>query len=416
MTTGMKRLIQTIFCTALICSRLFSQNNNLEYYVTQAMASSPLLKDYQYQQQSGQLDSQRIRAANRPQVNGSTFNSYAPVIGGVGYDQAISNGGAFATLVSVNKTIVSKKNLNTQFETLHLQNESLKNTAKISEQDLIRTVTAQYITAFGIMQQLNFNRDILALLKKEEVILKTLTERNVYRQTDYLTFLVTLQQQGLLCRQLQIQYQNEFGTLNYLAGINDTSSVWLQEPSIRLSGLPQMYNSVFFRQFEIDSLKLTNSRALVDFSYRPKTNLFADAGFNSSLAYTPYRNFGTSFGFSVTVPIYDGHQRKLQYSKINLAELTRNAYQQFFTSQYRQQIAQLTQQLHATDELIGQISEQIRYSESLIQVNGKLLETGDARIADYIIALNNYLNAKNLLTQNDITRYQIINQINYWNR
>jgi hypothetical protein len=45
-----------------------------------------------------------------------------------------------------------------------------------------------------------------------------------------------------------------------------------------------------------------------------------------------------------------------------------------------------------------------------------LLETGDARIADLVIALNNYLTAKNLLTQNTVSRLQIINQINYWNR
>ena len=266
------------------------------------------------------------------------------------------------------------------------------------------------------MQQLDFNRDVYALLKKEENILKTLTEKNVYRQSDYLAFLVTLQQQGLLFKQLQIQFRNEYGTLNYLSGINDTSAALLDDPHIKLDGLPEVGNSVFFRQFEIDSLKLSNSRSLIDFSYKPKANIYADAGFNSSLAYTPYKNFGTSFGFSVTVPIYDGHQRKLQYTKLDIAERTRNAYKTFFTSQYRQQIAQLTQQLRATEELIGQINDQIRYAESLIAVNGKLLETGDAKIADYIIALGNYLNAKNLLTQNNITRLQIINQINYWNR
>ncbi|HXO74667.1 MAG TPA: hypothetical protein VN824_05535, partial [Puia sp.] len=66
--------------------------------------------------------------------------------------------------------------------------------------------------------------------------------------------------------------------------------------------------------------------------------------------------------------------------------------------------------------LIGQINDQVRYSEALIEANGKLLGTGDAKISDYILALSNYLNAKNLLTQNNITRLQIINQINYWNR
>ena len=118
----------------------------------------------------------------------------------------------------------------------------------------------------------------------------------------------------------------------------------------------------------------------------------------------------------MTVPIYDGHQRQIQYAKLDIAERTRSGYKDFFTRQYSQQIAQLMQQLRATEELIGQINDQLKYTEALITVNGKLLGTGDARIADYILALSNYLNAKNLLTQNNITRLQIINQINYWNR
>jgi len=106
----------------------------------------------------------------------------------------------------------------------------------------------------------------------------------------------------------------------------------------------------------------------------------------------------------------------MQYSKLDIAERTRTGYKDFFTKQYDQQIAQLRQQLQATEELIGQINDQVKYSEALIDVNGKLLGTGDVKVADFILALSNYLNAKNLMTQNNITRLQIINQINYFNR
>ena len=136
----------------------------------------------------------------------------------------------------------------------------------------------------------------------------------------------------------------------------------------------------------------------------------------SSFAYRAYKNFGTGFGLDLTVPIYDGKQRKLQYSKLDIAERTRKSYKSFYQNQYYQQVAQLKQQLQATESLIGDINNQIKYSEGLIQVNAKLLTTGDAKIADMVIALDNYLAAKNLLTQNKISRLQIINQINYWNR
>jgi DNA polymerase III psi subunit len=77
---------------------------------------------------------------------------------------------------------------------------------------------------------------------------------------------------------------------------------------------------------------------------------------------------------------------------------------------------QLIQQLNATDKLIVQVNKQIKYTETLIIVSQKLLATGDIRLTDFILTLNNYFNAKFLVTQNNITRLKIINQINYWGR
>ena len=409
----------TSFLLLLFAAPALAQQDtaaNLDFYLGQALHNSPLLKDYRNQVQLGQIDSQLVHASYLPQVAGNSTNIYAPTYHGWGYDEAISNGGNFTSVVAVTKTLVGQKHLDAEYETIRLNNQGIGNTSKISEQDLKRSVTAQYITTYGDLQQLNFNRDIYRLLDKESNLLKDLTEKNVYRQTDYLAFLVTMKQEALLLRQLDIQFRNDHGTLNYLCGIVDTSATLLAAPVVELQHMPEIANSVFFRQFALDSLKLLNNRSLIDFSYRPKASLYADGGWSSSLMYEPYKNFGVSFGVTITMPIYDGHQRKMQYSKLDIQERTRTGYQEFFSSQYSQQLAQLSQQLKATEELISQIDEQVRYSQTLIDVNGKLLGTGDAKIADYILALSNYLNARNLLTQNYITRLQIINQINYWNR
>jgi hypothetical protein len=66
--------------------------------------------------------------------------------------------------------------------------------------------------------------------------------------------------------------------------------------------------------------------------------------------------------------------------------------------------------------LIDQINKQIKYTETLIGVNEKLLATGDIRLTDFILTLNNYFNAKNLVTQNYISRLKIVSQLNYWGR
>lgn len=409
----MKKIFFVLF---LIPFQLSAQHKNLDFYINQGFQNSPLLKDYTFQIQGNQIDSQRLRASYLPQVNGTTAGMYAPVVKGWGYDGAVSNLHTFNALAGVSQTLVRKDNLSNQYQSIQLQTLGLQNQGKITEQDLKRSITQQYIAAYGDLLQINFNRELLLLLKEEETILKKLTEKGVYKQTDYLSFLVNIQQQELLIKQLSIQYQNDFATLNYIAGLTDTSFTLLQEPSIALTELPALQQTIYYQQFQIDSLKIKTNDRQIDFSYKPKVNLFADGGYNSSFAITPYKNFGVSAGIAVVVPIYDGKQRKMLHQKSSIAEQNRKSYQDYFSNQYRQQIAQLTQQLMLTEQLIDQSGTQIKYAEGLIKAQQQQLVTGDVRIADYIIAIGNYLNAKNIITQNMINKLQIINQINYWNR
>jgi outer membrane protein TolC len=392
------------------------QKNNLDYFVRQALANSPLLKDYRNQILSFSLDSQIIRAGLRPQVNGVSTNSYAPIIHGWGYDEVITNGQQVSGMVSVSKAFISNKSIASQIASLQIQGQSASNNIKITEQDLIKSVTDQYILVYGEQLQIDFTNEILALLIKEDSLLKKLTQDNVYKQADYLSFAVTLQQQQLNASQLQIQYTFDYAGLNYLAGIVDTTIVPLQELELNMATLGDYRNSVFYHQFVLDSLKLENDRALIRMNYRAKINAYGDGGYNSSLTYKPYKNFGTSVGLSVTVPIYDGHQKRLQFAKIDLQEQTRLSKKDFFLLQRNQQILQLLQQLNATNRLIDQINKQIKYTETLITVNERLLATGDIRLTDFILSLNNYFTARNLITQNYISRLKIVNQLNYWGR
>lgn len=410
------RLLFSIVLCLFVCSAALAQTYTLDHFLETAKTNSPLLKDLRNQIASNQIDSLRIRAGLKPQVNLNSAGLYAPVVSGYGYAAAITNEHTLNALMGVNQTIVSKKNVDAQLQALTLQSQSVGNTAQISEQDLKKAITAQYITAYGSLQQLRFNQEVIDLLNKEEDALKKLTRSNVYRQSDYLTFLVTLKQQQLALTQSRLQYKNDYTTLNYLAGIADTSLIELQEPDIHTTLRPDANNSIFFTQYRLDSLKLVNSHQLVDFSYKPKVNLLADGGYNSDFSGQAYKNFGISAGFSFTLPVFDGGQRKMQHNKLSLEEETRQNYKAFFSTQYRQQIAQLKQQISENENLLKQIDDQLKYSESLIKVDTQLLQTGDVRIADLVLAVNNYLAVKNLRTTTTIARLQLINQLNYWNK
>jgi Outer membrane efflux protein len=411
----MKRFLSIIGCLAIVIYSS-AQKNNLDYFINQALANSPLLKEYQSQLLLLSLDSQLIRASLRPQVNGISNNSYAPVIAGWGYDNAITNGAQLSALVAVSKSLLNNKMIASQIAGLKIQGQSAANFIKISERDLRKAITDQYIIAYGEQLQLDFSNQINSLLRKEDSLLRKLAQNNVYKQSDYLAFAVTQQQQLLNSSQLEIQYNFDYAALNYLAGIVDTGTTRLQDPQLNSEKFNEFAASVFYRQFVLDSLKLLNDRTQIGLNYRPKVNAYGDAGYNSSLAYRPFKNFGTSIGLNLTIPIYDGKQKRLQYSKIDIDERTRLTKRDYFIRQHDQQILQLLRQLNSTDKLIDQVNKQIRYTETLITVNEKLLATGDIRLVDFIFSLNNYFTAKNLVTQDYISRLKIVNQLNYWSQ
>jgi len=394
---------------------LQAQERTLDFYLGRALKNSPAFRDLNNQALLNRQDSLLLRAALRPQVGASAAASIAPNYRGFGYDPAQSNGGFFNALLGVNQPIVPKKNLEAQFLAFTVQNETLKNTARLTEQDLRRSVGAQFISAYGVGRQLAFNRETVDLLRREEAVFKRLTEQNIYRQTDYLTFLSSLRQQETTVRQLEIQYQNEFGTLNSLCGLTDTSTVQLALPALDLPLLPAVEQTVFYQKFTLDSLQIRADDQLIDIPYRPSVSLLGDAGYNSSFLSQGWKNLGFSVGASVSVPLRDGGQRRLRHAKTSILENTREGYRDFFLQQYWQEIAQARQQLAAIDLLDQLVQQQLQTVRALIEANGRLLRTGEARVLDYLMAVGNSLNAQNQLTINEIMRLQILNQLNFRN-
>ena len=411
----MKWFFSIIIC-AFTYTTTLAQTYSLDHYLELAKSNSPLLKDLHNQIASNEIDSLRLKAGYKPQVNLNSGGLYAPLVNGYGYSEAITNNHTLNGLLGVNQSLASKNNINAQLLAITLQSLSLTNASKISEQDLKKAVTTQYITAYGDLQQYKFTQQVVQLLTSEEDILKRLTRSNVYHQSDYLTFLVTLKQQELALTQARLLYKNDYATLNYLAGVADTTIRDLDEPQLKKLTPPDASTSIYFQQYKLDSLKIINSKQLIDYSYKPKVNIFADGGYNSDFMGQAYKNFGMSAGFAFVLPIYDGGQRKMQYKKLSLQEETRENYKAFFDVQYHQQLAQYNQQIGENETLIAQIKDQTKYTESLIKVDTQLLQTGDLKIADLILAINNYLSIKNLMTQTVISRLQLINQLNYWTK
>ncbi|HEX7366393.1 MAG TPA: TolC family protein [Pelobium sp.] len=393
----------------------FAQQKDLQYFLQQAKTNSPLLKDFQNQLTLISLDSLKLRAGPLPQVNASSNLLYAPVISGFGYDPAITNGQLVSGLITVSKEITTSARLKTLIKGLQLSRDSLGNQRALSALNLEKSISAQYITTWGNQQLLELSKETLILLQKQDTLLKKLTQASVFKQTEYLAFKVNLEQQELTVLQNQNQFKNDFIALNYLCGIADTSTQTLSPIPLQSISPPSFRNSLLYQKYSIDSLKNLNALNQVALNYKPKLNVFTDAGYQSSLPVQAYKNFGVSVGLNLTIPIYDGGLRKLNISQINLRQQSQNRYRDFYQSQYQLQKMQLQKMVSHYDELINKANKQLNYSQTLIKANALQLRTGDVRMTDFLLSVKDYQNLRTNIVQNKINQLQIINQLHYFN-
>lgn len=411
----MHKLFILVFCFASLCDHALPQNN-LEFYLGQAKQNNPEYLDFQNKISSLKIDSLRLRSGFGVQLNAVSDNYYAPVVNGWGYDEIITNGANINARIVLSKEVTGKSNRKNQFDALEVQRKSILNQKKILEQDIIKNITEQYITTYGFGQEYSYNKQVTGLLSREKLILQKLTEENIYKQSDFLIFLVTLQQQEIQLARVKNRYQNNLSSLNFLCGIEDTAFVTLDIPRLSVATIPEIRNSVFYQSFINDSLKYVIENKQIDFSYRPKFSVFGDAGYNSSMMIRPYKNFGASAGINLKILLYDGKQKQLQHDKNSISRISGQLYRTYFFKQYNQQINQLFQQLNQNNELSVMLKKQSDLAKNLVESNQRLLESGEAKISDYIIYINNYLTIENTRNQNEIEKYNLINQINYWSR
>jgi len=407
--------ILLLFITTLVSFASFSQKREVSFFIEKALLNTALLDDLNNQSSSLSIDSLLYKANLKPQLNANLFANYAPVINNYGYDTAISNGQNVSGLVSFSQKIFGKSQKNNQLGAITLLKDKIDINKKITKNDIAKAIRLQYIVAFSDNNQfLNLQKQF-GLLNSELEILKKFTQKSIYKQTDYLLFLSTVKQQELILLQMKYQFENDLGILNYLSGTNEKSNILLIEPQIELKQLINSAHSIYNQQFEIDSLSIENQKHNIANNYKPSLLLLADAGYNSTLTGQYYKNFGNSVGFNLSIPIYDGNQRKLQITKNKLASETNSAYKKQFERQFKQQQEQLVLKLSQNEMINEQLQTQLKINKTLLDAFNKLLVTGNAIIPDFVIALGNSLSITNAIAQNNTERLLLINELNYWN-
>lgn len=395
---------------------VFSQPRTVDDYLVAARRYNASLVDYQNQLASLTYDSSKIRASYLPKVNFNSLAMIAPTIGGFGYDGAITNGGNYSALVAASQDLLQGGNRDLQLAKLNNQRQSIATTLILSERDLVKNITSQYVAVYSDLSAAQAAEANVKLLDEQVLLLKGFVSKGVYSQSDYLNLLIARNQQEIALLQARTQYRTDLYKLNLLAGISDSTTVILSDPQLGSSPAIPLYQSLRVRQFTLDSLSIEYDRSLLDWTYRPKFGWFADAGLNTSDLKNAYHNLGFSVGLNFSIPIYDGGQRNFEYEKFNLAHNTIAARSRVFFIETNIQRNMLADQLQAQDSLIVQYRKQLESINELIQFQKLQLKQGNLKINDLLLTFNLLNNARSSMRQTVILRSQTIIELNYLNQ
>ena len=397
----------------LSCFFSYCQDHSLDYYISKGVANNPTLKDLSNRVRANQYDSLITRATYLPQVSFNGLLMYAPVVNGWGYSDVITNGQQFIGTLNVSQQIFNKKTREVNYQKIGLENQSLENSRSLGVNELKKAVTAQYLAAYSALEESGFQSQILSTLGDEEKALKVWVRNGTYRQTDYLVLKVGIMQLERNIRNLELQYRKEFANLNMICGIADTAVYKLELPSIEEQLRQSEEKSPLFRTFIIDSLKLQNEKLLIDRKYKPSVTWFSDGGLVNNLPSDIYKNFGISIGLSLNLPVYDGNQRKYNYSRLRVEEETRKNYQDFFRARYNTQLKQLKDELDKVRSLTLDNEKQLETVKQLVEGERALMNTGTLSVAEYILALKSLVETVHEGLQYQIRAQYILNEINF---
>jgi hypothetical protein len=412
MSIILRKYLMLLFLPCVIVNA-FSQSRDLDFYIQAGIKNSSLLNDINNRLSATTLDSLLIIAARRPVIEGRSGALYAPYGNNIGYDEVITDGGNYEALGVISQEIFTGKLNENKLRSVSNLKMGIGINKKITEAELKKTITDLYLDSYSAYSDLNFNKSFFGLISEQEKIMLDFVKAGIYSQSDYLALSVELKEQEILTARYNNIYRKNLGLLNELCGLADSTVYELQVPFIELTESVSPPNFLVLKQFITDSLKIVNERNSISLRYRPTVSWIADAGFLTSKPWNFYNHFGVSGGISLSVPIYDGQQKRLEEKKLDISESTRLFYNDNYRKIYEQKYLSLKDQLKGMKEVRNKLGQQSKIAEQLVNALRSQLETGLVRMNDYLAAIKSYRNINHNLNLADIEVSRIINEINY---
>lgn len=420
----------------LCCSFIFTIHhlqgqNGLSYYVNAAKANSPLIQDNRNQSEAAKVEAERLKAFyTKPQVTLIGSVAVSPIISKdngkseflmspgdhtdyIGYDIAASNGGVYQGLINVNQPLFNGNKYKIAAEQVNVGILVNQNAVRISEHDIEKLVTDQYILCLQDMKQSDYISSLLQTLSDQKTVVEKFAENGILKQSDVLLLKIENETQLNFINQYKATYRRDLMDLNVLCGISDTSYVVLQD--INLSTSTPISTSMFNEKYRLDSLNLLAAQHIFDLKYKPQLSAFANGGLNGVYVPTLPNRFGLSAGLNFSMYLFDGRQKSLNKKKTDILIKSTQAYKSNFITQNTIRKNRLLNEIRALDQRMDISAGQLKDYQKLLEFYKKEVITGQQSAVAYINTVKSLgaLQRDYVLMQTN--RQLLINAYNYWN-
>ncbi|GLU45171.1 TolC family protein [Allomuricauda sp. NBRC 101325] len=408
---------------------LWAQEGSLDYFVEQAKQHAPSLLEVENLQQVGRLQEEIIKAQNNAfQVDATSeilvapyFNSNGkfvdittnPSVQAIGYDVGITNGGLYSAQVNITKNIFNKAVVDRLMLQNQLANESLALSGEDLTKNMIKNLTDLYIMTYQSQLQQTFTGQLIEDLQTRLKVVEVLVKRGLLSEADFLLVRSDLETRQLELEQIGINYRNLYAQLDNLAGVPLQVMDSLSEPNIR----PENHGDslLFERQYVNDSLQVMAAQEVFENQYRPQVSLYGNTGLNAVDLNNLQRKLGVSAGLKLTIPLYDGHQKKYNAMQNKLKLDNLDQYRNYNEVQTRNNLESLQQQIAGQREYVSKMDGQLKVQQQLLELfKGKLVQ-GQVSIIDYLNVIQNYKILVFAKFQARTNLWLLLNQYNYTN-
>ena len=423
--------VVTLLFFAFLLNSVQAQKRGLDFYISQAETSSPLINQAQNDNIIVGLDLEQIRSIlSKPEINVEASALFAPIISHdnnrnrlelvsngansyTGYDMAVTDGGQYQSVVSLRQPLFSGSSFRTYSDRADISRQVNENRITLTTHELEKVISHQYLLCLKAKRTAETNHQLLMELGDQMKLMQKLVENAIYKQSDLMLLQIEYDNFKLNYESARSDFRSNLYDLNLLSGIKDTATVDLQEID------PQIKNqsgtaSEFLNSYRLDSLNISAEQNISNLKYKPQVNFFANTGMNA--VYLPAINrFGFSTGLSFSLNIFDGHQQKLLRQKTEINLQTLDFEKQHFITQQEINKNAILKQIGLVEKRKVLTDSQLNQYDKLLKVYRAQLAQGEISVIDYKTILRDLAAKKQERMLLDLEKQALIISYNYWN-